>query len=193
MSDFPHTSQFNFTDKHGENVSVRQLLFTKEFAAAYWDVFGYIMTLVGNRHDADDVMQDVAVVLWEKFDDFEHGTSFRNWAQAIAFRVARAYGRDKSKRTGKAIDDDALIAVAKSQSRARELIELRQSYLEKCLDKLKSDDRKFLLHCESRHGNVANLAREMKESVQDLHYRVRKLRHLVAKCIQHAMSTGGEA
>ena len=48
-------------------------------------IMGYISSLVPNRTDAEDISQEVCLVLWQKFDDFVGGTDFAAWAYRIAF------------------------------------------------------------------------------------------------------------
>ena len=43
-------------------------------------IYGYIRTMVFHRADAEDVLQDVAEVLWRKIDQFQEGTRFDQWA-----------------------------------------------------------------------------------------------------------------
>jgi RNA polymerase sigma-70 factor (ECF subfamily) len=45
---------------------------------------GYILALLGNRADADDLFQATSLVLWRKFDTFQPGTSFFAWARRTA-------------------------------------------------------------------------------------------------------------
>ncbi|HPM80105.1 MAG TPA: sigma factor [Candidatus Anammoximicrobium sp.] len=47
-------------------------------------VYAYIRALVFSGADAEDVLQEVAVVLWRKFDQFEPGTRFDQWAYRVA-------------------------------------------------------------------------------------------------------------
>ena len=36
-------------------------------------VYGYIVTLLPNRHDAEDVFQQTSLILWQKWDEFDPG------------------------------------------------------------------------------------------------------------------------
>ena len=45
---------------------------------------GYILALVRNRADADDLFQTTSLVLWRKFDTFRPGSSFFAWARRTA-------------------------------------------------------------------------------------------------------------
>src|ERR1039458_5788418 len=48
-------------------------------------IFSYIYTLVPNRYDAEDLLQETSVVICEKFDEFEPQTDFVAWACQIAY------------------------------------------------------------------------------------------------------------
>ena len=48
-------------------------------------LFGYILTLVPSRADAEDILQETSLTICEKFSDFESGTNFYSWACQIAF------------------------------------------------------------------------------------------------------------
>ena len=65
---------------------VRQ--FGELLAECHRDLFTFIYSLVQHHADAEDVYQQVAVVLWKKFDTFEIGTNFAAWATTVAHNVA---------------------------------------------------------------------------------------------------------
>jgi RNA polymerase sigma-70 factor (ECF subfamily) len=58
-------------------------------------VRAYVRRLVPTRADADDVMQDVAVVLWEKYGEFRDGGDFRSWAFGVARSQAVSLARGR--------------------------------------------------------------------------------------------------
>ncbi len=43
-----------------------------------------VRSLLPTRTDASDVMQNVAVVLWRKFGEFDATRDFRKWAFGVA-------------------------------------------------------------------------------------------------------------
>ena len=77
------------TDRHRE--------FLRCFTANEAAIRAYVRRLVPLRSDADDVMQEVAVVLWEKFDEFRVGGDFRAWALGVARFEVLAWLRDKAR------------------------------------------------------------------------------------------------
>ena len=57
----------------------------------------FVRRLVPTRHDAADVMQGVALVLWRKFPALEESDQFRKWAFGVARYETLAWLRDKAR------------------------------------------------------------------------------------------------
>ncbi len=57
--------------------------FTRLFIRHRGMVSSYVLSLVHNPNDAEDLLQDVAVNLMQKFDDFD-GRDFGAWARQVA-------------------------------------------------------------------------------------------------------------
>ena len=55
---------------------VRHAEFLRLYTKYQHRILSYIFVLVPNRTDAEDLLQDTAVLLWAKFDEFESGTDF---------------------------------------------------------------------------------------------------------------------
>ena len=68
----------------------------------------FVRSLVPTRADASEVIQDVAVVVWEKIGEFEEARNFRKWAFGVARYEALAYLRDRSR--DRHVFDDELVA-----------------------------------------------------------------------------------
>lgn len=48
-------------------------------------LYAYVLTLVPNRTDADDIFQEVSLVLWDKFDETHPPDDFAAWGCRIAY------------------------------------------------------------------------------------------------------------
>src|SRR5205085_9397094 len=81
-------------------------------------IFAYIYTLVPDRHDAEDLLQETSLVICEKFDEFTPGTDFVAWACQIAWWRVR-YSRQKFARSKVIFDDEVLEAVARTAGTMR--------------------------------------------------------------------------
>lgn len=60
-------------------------------------LFGYILSLLGDRHRAADVVQETNLVLWRKADGFLPGKEFLPRAFAIARFQVLAHLRDQKR------------------------------------------------------------------------------------------------
>src|SRR5215212_1444766 len=78
-------------------------------------VFSYIYTLVPDRHDANDLLQETSLVICEKFHEFTPGTDFVAWACQIAYWQVR-YSRQKFARSKIVFDQEILDVVAQTAS-----------------------------------------------------------------------------
>jgi RNA polymerase sigma-70 factor, ECF subfamily len=55
------------------------------FLKAQRRIFAYIFTLLPNRTDAEDVLQEVSKLMWERFDEADPPGDFVAWGCRIAF------------------------------------------------------------------------------------------------------------
>lgn len=138
MGDVNHKSNCGF-DENREFVE----LFTKHQKR----IFAYILSLVSNHSDAEDLLQQTAGDMWKMFGRYERGTNFLSWAFTVAkFRVLK-YRREQNKKLR--ILDDALFQKISDELLSRNDQEDRQHALEGCLKRLSESERTLLrLHYE---------------------------------------------
>jgi RNA polymerase sigma-70 factor (ECF subfamily) len=73
---------------------------------AYKDkIYNLAFKLSGNRHDAEDILQETFLKAVDNIDKFRGESSFGTWLYAIAVNSVRAYYQDKKKADLKPIDD----------------------------------------------------------------------------------------
>ena len=51
------------------------------------NIYAFILAMVHNRNDADDILQETITIMWRVFDDYQPGTSFVAWGISIARNV----------------------------------------------------------------------------------------------------------
>ena len=72
---------------------VRYQDFVRLFAHHEPDLRRFIRSLLPTAVDADEVLQQTAIVIWRKFDQFDPQTNFMKWACVISRFEALAYRR----------------------------------------------------------------------------------------------------
>jgi RNA polymerase sigma-70 factor, ECF subfamily len=161
-------------------------------------IFAYIYTLVPDRHDAEDLLQETSVVICEKFDEFTPGTDFVAWACQIAWWRIR-YSRQKFARAKVVFDDDLLESVAQTASSMREEIDERHEALAACLQKLPARDRELVLTRYEPGCGVAQAAERTGRSMDAAYKALNRLRKLLHDCVtselahSHPHAPGGAA
>lgn len=152
-------------------------------------IFSYIYTLVPDRHDAEDLLQETCVVICEKFDEFTPGTDFVAWACQIAWWRIR-YARQKFARAKVVFDDEVLEKVAHTALALREELDERHEALAGCLQKLAPRDRELVLTRYEPGGGVAEAAERSGRSLDAAYKALNRLRKLLHDCVTHELAAG---
>jgi RNA polymerase sigma-70 factor (ECF subfamily) len=152
-------------------------------------IFAYIYTLVPDRHDAEDLLQETSVVICEKFDEFAQGTDFVAWACQIAWWRVR-YARQKFARSKVVFDDEVFAAVAATAATMREELDERHEALADCLQKLAPRDRELVMTRYERGSGVAEAAQRTGRSMDAAYKALNRLRKLLHDCVTDRLAHG---
>ena len=153
-------------------------------------IFCYIYTLVPNRYDAEDLLQETSVVICEKFDSFKEGTDFAAWACQIAYWRIR-YSRQKFARSKVVFNQEILDAVANTAGMMVEEMDVRHEALAQCLQKLHARDRELILTRYEPGCGVPEAAKRTGRSMDAAYKALARLRKLLFDCVTHQLSTEG--
>ena len=155
-------------------------------------IFGYIDTLVPDRQDAQDILQETSVVICEKFDQFRPGTDFAAWACQIAYwEVRRA--RQKFARSKVIFNQEVVDAIAETAAELLPEMGARHEALAKCLQKLHPRDRELLLTRYEPGSGVEEAAQRSGRSLVAAYKALARLRKLLLDCVTNQLSLEGAA
>lgn len=150
-------------------------------------IFSYIYTLVPNRHDAEDLLQETCVVICEKFQEYQPDTDFVAWACQIAWWRVRA-ARQKFARSKITFDDRVLEAVAHTAVSLATELDSRHLALEHCLRKLNPRDRELVLARYAPDGGVEEAASRSGRSRVAAYKALGRIRKLLFDCVTHHLT-----
>ena len=175
-------------ESHDETQSRKRLmvLMTKHQR----QIFSYIYTLVPNRSDAEDLLQETSLVICEKFNDFEDGTDFVAWACQIAYWRVR-YSRQKFARSKVVFDQEIVDIVAQTAGEMADELNDRHEALALCLQKLHTRDRELLLARYEPGGGVEEAARRSGRTVKTAYKALTRLRKLLLDCVSTRLASQG--
>jgi RNA polymerase sigma-70 factor (ECF subfamily) len=165
--------------------------FVRLFGLNQGRVFAYIVTLVPNRADAEDVLQQTSLVIYRRFQEFDPQRDFVRWACGIAFRVALNHLK-KQRRDRHVFNDDLLKQIGQERLARAEVLEHRQDALHQCLDKLTASDRKIVEHYYLSGSTTGKeVAAQLGRPVNTVLKALIRIRSNLHRCIDRVVSAGG--
>lgn len=166
----------------------------EEFVALYarhqQKVFHYILSLLPNWSDAEDVLQQTSVVLWRKFGEFAPGTDFAAWACTVArYKVLnhlRTRGRDPhvfSEELLEILADEGLGEIDRLSSELRALGD--------CLNRLGPPERELVRKAYAPESNFREVALASGRTPNSVYKQLHRIRVALLKCIQGRLAAEG--
>jgi RNA polymerase sigma-70 factor (ECF subfamily) len=156
-------------------------------------LFGYIYSLVRDLDDADDLFQQTSMVLWDKFDQFDHAKSFINWACGVARFEVLNFLRSRSRKRLYFSDELNLALLEAHESLEQERLEERRTALAGCMKKLRQKDRELLEACYERSASFQDLAQRWGRSTHSIHNSLRRIRRVLFECVKRGVAREGIA
>ena len=161
----------------------RYEVFVKKFAHYEGDVRRFVRSLLPNWTDADEVVQQTAIVMWRKFDQYDPDTNFMKWACVIARFEALAYRR-KMARDRLVFREDVLELMADEGVEEMEQRDAEHAALESCLKDVPETQRQFLTLAHTQGVNVKELAEQAGSTAAAFYMRLNRLRRQLMKCVE---------
>lgn len=169
-----------------ERDNALQSSFLRLFLGHQKSIYAFILAMVHDYADAEDILQETSIVMWQKFREYQPGTDFIAWGLTIArFQVLKYF---KYKSRSKVQFNDALLE-AISHSMASELthIDSRLEALRNCRRKLTKQDR-ALLEKRYEHGIAfSQIARDTGKTVHAIYKKVSRIQDALLKCIDKTL------
>src|SRR6187401_548739 len=125
---------------HSQDSAAAQQRFLSLFLRSEREIFRYVAALVPNVADAEDIVQQTALVLWEKFDAYAPGLPFTPWACRFALNKTRQW-LERRQRWQALLEGGLAEELAQRREELRPELESRLKHLEGCLSKLPKTQR----------------------------------------------------
>ena len=147
----------------------------------------FILSLVRNQSDAEELLQETSLVLWNKFDEFEQGTSFKAWAFRVAYLKVLKYW-EKRKDDRLRFDQEFLERVAEMASKTSDTACRQEEALARCLEKLPVKDLDLIRFRYQRGGTVKTAAEKLERSKQAVYQALTRIRQKLHDCVRMTLA-----
>jgi RNA polymerase sigma-70 factor, ECF subfamily len=166
----------------------RQDMFCDLLALHQGQLHGYILALVRNRADADDLFQTTSLVLWRKFDSFDPGSSFFAWARRTAELTVCNFLRANRARFTPLSEAFLEKLAAVEPAIPSDDVDLYLAGLRHCVDKLGREDREMLGLCYVDDLSIRQIAERLARPRKSVGNSLLRIRRGLFRCIERQLA-----
>jgi RNA polymerase sigma-70 factor (ECF subfamily) len=152
-------------------------------------VFGYVYCLVPNWSDADDIIQEVGVKLWQGFGKFRPGSDFVRWACTVAHYEVLTFRRRR--RAAVPFGAELLDRLAEPAAEAAGELEERQDALRACVAGLPPTWRALVEMVYGEGKSAAEAARATARPAASVHSTLSQIRKQLRECVHRRLGRSG--
>jgi RNA polymerase sigma-70 factor, ECF subfamily len=146
------------------------------------DLKAFIRSMVRDHHLANDVFQEVALVLWKEFARFDATRSFGAWARGIASnKILQAW--QKAGKAPVALSPEALQSIVEHYDETED-VSMEKESLRHCLNQLPSKARTLIKLRYEESLPVQQIAEKAKQSFHAVEKALGRIRNALQRCIQ---------
>jgi RNA polymerase sigma-70 factor (ECF subfamily) len=167
-------------------------LFLRLFLQNERRLYAYILTLLPNRADADDALQEASLAMWDKFDEHNPPNDFLAWARRVAYyKVLDHY--KTTQRLRARLSRLFLERVSETAAEQAAVLQLddRREALTGCIEKLPARDRQLLAHRFADGATTQSTSKQVGRSVDAVYKALAKLRQTLFDCVQRTLAREG--
>ena len=164
-------------------------LFLRLFLQNERRLYAYIVTLLPNRADADDVFQDASLTMWDKFDSAAPPDDFAAWGCRIAYFKVLDF-RKKTQRSRLQFNQELLERLADTaleQAGALQLEE-RRAALAGCIAKLAPPEQEMLTRRFGEGVAIQAIAAQVGRSADAIYKALAKIRQALFDCVTRTLA-----
>jgi len=147
----------------------------------------YVSALVPEPADVDDVLQETAIALMRKFDQYDPSRPFLNWASRFAFFEVLQH-RKRARTRRRHFSRATVEAIARDYQQHEQLAEQRRQALAECLRQLGVQDRRLVELRYASDETVDSLAKRIGEPVARLYRSLARIRRMLADCVRRRLA-----
>jgi len=163
-----------------------QQRFLSLFLRSEREIFRYVSALVPNVMDAEDIVQQSAMALWEKFDAYDPTLPFTPWACRFALNKARQW-IERRQRWQALLEHGLAEDLAQRRMELQPEFEVRLRHLEGCLGKLAQAQRALIEGYYYERVRIETLAERSGRTPAAIYKMLQRIRQTLQHCVESSM------
>lgn len=175
---------------HSGASSASQQQFLSLFLRSEREIFRYVAALVPNLADAEDIVQQTALALWEKFEAYDPARPFTPWACRFALNKTRQW-LERRQRWQALLDQGLAEELARRREELQPQFEARLKHLESCLGSLPVAQRSLVQGYYYERASIDALAGRFSRTEAATYKMLQRIRHDLRLCLEGHHQAGG--
>ena len=147
-------------------------------------LLAYILTLHPDRSEAQDILQETNIVLWQKIGEFRPGTSFKAWAFRVAYLQTLAHFKRTKRTHWLGFSSELMETHADEAEPLLADFEHRHRALRTCIEKLADRDRDIVRAHYEGDQPLSELSVQLGRSVGAIKQVLLRIRRTLRSCIE---------
>jgi RNA polymerase sigma-70 factor, ECF subfamily len=160
----------------------RQQQFLQLFLKHQHDLRAFVASVVRDWHRSEDILQEVSLVLWRRFDEFDACRSFGGWARGIAGNMILK-DLDRHRRGLPLLTPEAIQSVLTVSDQAQAEPTAEQDMLRRCLQRLSAHAKRLIALRYERSLPLDQLAAEVAASIAAVKKALSRIRAQLHRCM----------
>ncbi|MBI9019417.1 MAG: sigma-70 family RNA polymerase sigma factor [Phycisphaerae bacterium] len=148
----------------------------------------FVRSFIRESAEAEDVLQEVALVIVDRYSSYDSKKPFIGWALGIARRVVWAHLRKKY-RDRDLMLTDAIDQVSNAFERLDPHVQDMKDALAHCVEKVSGEGRKVLLLRYEKGLELKQIASQLGKSANFVGVLLYRVRSALRECIDRRMGT----
>jgi RNA polymerase sigma-70 factor (ECF subfamily) len=144
----------------------------------------FVRSMLPTREEALEVMQEVIVILWQKFSQVD---DFRPWAFGVA-RLATLRRLERRKRDRHVFDSELVSQLADESAAMSERHSEQRAALESCLEKLPATQRELVIIAYTKGTRMDDLAARRGQTPVSLYKLLHRIRQALLECVRRTLA-----
>jgi RNA polymerase sigma-70 factor (ECF subfamily) len=167
-----------------DDPAAAQQRFLSLFLGSEREIFRYVAALVPHVPDAEDIVQQTALALWEKFDSYDPARPFTPWACRFALNKARQW-IERRQRWQALLEHGLAEELARRREELQPELERRLRHLESCLGDLPPSQRSLVEAYYYERTDIDSLADRSGRSVAATYKMLQRVRQALLLCVRN--------
>jgi RNA polymerase sigma-70 factor, ECF subfamily len=162
--------------------------FLKNYLQAQPSIRAYVLSMVRDFHVTEDVLQEVAVAAWDRYESYDPARPFVGWVLGMAHH--KCVDSLRKRRPQVLLPNDLAAQLAEDAAAVSEEAAERRKVLAGCVSKLTEAVREVVRLRFEEHLDTPAIARREKKSLAAVSKMLTRARAFLIRCTERSLAVG---